>query len=88
MGTAYLTVAVLIVYYFLAYEPKSDHFEAAKPNGTRISQKGDFKTNPLDAMLLKFLRFGKSLNSVKQKRLEKSLSNVRQTPIKAFTSAD
>lgn len=75
MGTAYFTVAVLIAYYFLAYDPQCDHFEAAKANGTSISQKNDFKANSLDVMLISFLRSLGPLK-VKRERLEKSLSDV------------
>lgn len=79
MGTAYLTIAVLIVYYFLAYDPQSDHFETAKADGTRTSQKDNFKANPLDVMLTNLLPYDKTLRNVKQGRLEKSLSDVRET---------
>jgi hypothetical protein len=88
LGTAWLMVVILIAYYLIFFEPELDPFSDAARRGCTEGPETSFRPNPIDSMLLGFLRrcstrllrrlgcFGKAGRSFGLSRLQRSMTKV------------
>lgn len=51
MATAGIAILVILIYYFVVYEPATDPFNRAQPGSSK-----HFRPNPVDDLLLGWLR--------------------------------
>lgn len=68
-----IVVVIILVNYLLAFQPDADPFLEAKPGA---QPRPDFKPNPIDVLVIRFVREKCGMKSKLGKRVEEALMKV------------